>query len=179
MKFFKVLTEVKEKALAYLKKLAPNWPEYVLKDFVYNNYKNYLDEAEEVMRKWSENIGYKTIQNVVWKFETLSLTLDSFDKDTVANMKKREFGKLNPFQVPRDSERHMRTKESLQKAGPSKEPIIMVKRLDGKFELIEGFHRTMQSLLLWPRGYQQATYYAIAKNEIKDSPFPLDSLTEK
>jgi hypothetical protein len=175
MKFLRVLTEVRERALTYLKKLAPNWPEYVLKDFVYNNYKNYMDEAEDVMMKWAQNIGYASIQDVIWKFETLNLAIDSFDKDTVANMKKREFGKSNPFQVGRDQERTAGAKERLQKNGPSKEPIIMVKRLDGKFELIEGFHRTMQSLLLWPKGYQQPTYYAIAKSEIKESPFPSNS----
>ena len=174
MKFLRVLTEVRERALAYLKRLAPNWPEYVLKDFVYNNYKNYMDEAEDVMTKWAENIGYDTIQDVVWKFETLSLTLDSFDKDTVDHMKKREFGKLNPFQVSRDAERQAGAKNRLQ-AGPSKEPIILVKQPSGKYELIEGFHRTMQSLLLWPKGYQQAAYIAIAKTKIKNSPFPSNS----
>jgi hypothetical protein len=154
MKFLGVITEIREKAIAHLKKLAPNWPEYVLRDFVDGNYKNYLDEAQEVLEKWSKKQGYRNIQEVEWKFEMLDLTVDSFDRGTVNIMKEHEFGKLNP---PRPLRR-------LEEGQPNKKPIILIRHLDGKYELIEGLDRTMRSLILWPKGYQQTAYVAIKKS---------------
>ena len=41
----------------------------------------------------------------------------------------------------------------IQKQGVSSEPIILFKRRYG-YELVEGWHRTMQNLKAYPQGYK-------------------------
>lgn len=65
-------------------------------------------------------------------------------------------GKTNPYKVPRDKERHIKQKELLIKQGP-KEPVILVKK-DSQYDLLEGWHRTLQALQLFPEGDTQPAY---------------------
>jgi hypothetical protein len=83
--------------------------------------------------------------------------MDSFNKDTRDGIEKRSGGKLNPDQVPKDTERHQTQAALLQSRGVSKEPIIVIKRADG-YDLWEGFHRTIQNLNQFPQGYTCPAY---------------------
>lgn len=42
----------------------------------------------------------------------------------------------------------------IKKQGISEEPIIVTK-INGEYELQEGWHRVIQALILWPEGYEQ------------------------
>ena len=42
-------------------------------------------------------------------------------------------------------------------SGPSKEPIILINN-GNQYELLEGWHRTIQSLEMWPEGYEQIAW---------------------
>jgi hypothetical protein len=64
----------------------------------------------------------------------------------------REGGSSNPFQVPRDAERHAHQLKMIQQKGVSEEPIIVAKLSNG-YDLIEGWHRTIQHLKEFPQGY--------------------------
>jgi hypothetical protein len=64
----------------------------------------------------------------------------------------REGGSSNPFQVPRDAERHAQQSQMIQQKGVSQEPIIVAKLSNG-YDLIEGWHRTIQHLKAFPQGY--------------------------
>jgi hypothetical protein len=64
----------------------------------------------------------------------------------------REGGSSNPFQVPRDAERHAQQSQIIQQKGVSAEPIIVAKLSNG-YDLIEGWHRTIQHLKAFPQGY--------------------------
>jgi hypothetical protein len=64
----------------------------------------------------------------------------------------REGGSSNPFQVPRDAERHAQQSQMIQQKGVNAEPIIVAKLSNG-YDLIEGWHRTIQHLKAFPQGY--------------------------
>ena len=71
-------------------------------------------------------------------------------------LQQRKGGSANPYQVPKDTERHT-TQQQLIAQGPSREPIIVMQTPQG-YELVEGWHRTIQSLAKWPRGYKQVAW---------------------
>jgi hypothetical protein len=75
--------------------------------------------------------------------------------------------------VPNDEERHQGTAIRLKQntnikvhgyAGSSNdEPILLIRLKNGKYSLLEGWHRTMQNLLARPEGYNQQAYVLEAK----------------
>ena len=138
----------------WYKQQLPDWPDYVIKDFVYVQLKSKTDMEDK--KYWISKIK-EAIPNVKWKLEKLHLTMDSFNKDTRDGIEKRSGGKLNPDQVPKDTERHQTQAALLQSRGVSKEPIIVIKRADG-YDLWEGFHRTIQNLNQFPQGYTCPAY---------------------
>jgi len=136
----------------YLETIFPKVPKYVLKDMIYGMFKK--DPA--YAKKWKDT--WLTDWN--WKKETLVITLDSFDDWTKNKLQKRMRGE-NPDLVPRDTERHTVQKKRLQQ-GPSSEPIIVREQSDG-YQLLEGWHRVIQSLLMWPKGFEQDAWVAYEK----------------
>jgi hypothetical protein len=60
--------------------------------------------------------------------------------------------------VPNDIERHNTQKELILKQGLPKEPILLVK-INDKYELLEGWHRTIQLLNMFPEGYVYPNVY--------------------
>lgn len=133
----------------WYKQQLPDWPDYVIKDFVFAKLKSVNDMKDK--KEWIDHIK-KMLYNVKWKFEKINLTFDSFTEDTKTIMKKRDMGKSNPSQVPNDTERHQTQAALLQKRGISKQPIIVIKKSDG-YDLWEGWHRTLQYLNAFPNGY--------------------------
>jgi len=139
------LTEVRKANLEYFFKRYPNVPKYVVQDFMYKNYKNNPASMDDEMGLW--------LNDMKWSQQVLTITFDFFDNDTQKLLKPRMAGLKLEF-VKDDEERHQIQLDILKKNGPSKEPIIVTKT-NGEYELQEGWHRTVQSLLLWPEGYQQ------------------------
>jgi hypothetical protein len=64
--------------------------------------------------------------------------------------------------VPRDKERHA-TQAALaqQQGGVRKEPVLLIKTAKG-YELLEGWHRTIQHFAKYPNGYTGPAYVAVA-----------------
>jgi len=133
----------------WYKQQLPNWPDYVIKDLFFVKLKSTTDAIE---KKAHIDTIKKVYPNLKWKFKKLSLTFDSFDRNTKILMKNRDMGKSNPFQVPDDEKRHQTQLSLLQKRGISKQPIIVIKKSDG-YELWEGWHRTLQYLQHFPNGF--------------------------
>ena len=144
-----VISERNQGLWNWYKQQLPDWPDYVIKDFIFVKLKSVSDMEEK--KAWIDHIK-KTLPNVKWKLEKLNLTFDSFSKDTQEAMKKRDMGKSNPHQVPKDIERHQTQAALLQQRGVSKEPIIVIKKSDG-YDLWEGWHRTLQYLKQFPDGF--------------------------
>ena len=147
------LTEVRGGTLKWFTSKMPNVPAYVIRDFVYST----KDDDPEHMKFLID-----LANSLDWKQETVTITMDFWNSDTQAKIKKREGGSKNPFGVPQDAGRHAKQKELLLKTGPSTEPIIIEKTSKG-YELHEGWHRTIQSMATWPEGYKQIAWIGTKK----------------
>lgn len=149
MRVNEIITEARNSLFAYVKQQFPTWPDYVLKDFLYQQAKGIRDqdELEDFLKRNKQDYG-----QVKWRLEKLPITLDIFTPKTQRMIQSREGGSSNPFSVPRDAERHAQQSKMLQQTGVSKEPIIVAKLSNG-YDLIEGWHRTIQHLKAFPQGY--------------------------
>jgi len=143
------LTETRDSLFAFVKRHFPTWPDYVLKDFLYPQAKGIRDQAEldDFLKRNKQDYG-----NCKWTLIKLHITLDIFTPKTQREIARREGGSSNPNQVPRDAERHALQSQMIQQKGVSAEPIIVAKLANG-YDLIEGWHRTIQNLKAFPQGY--------------------------
>jgi len=143
------LTEARDSLFAFVKRHFPTWPDYVLKDFLYAQAKGIRDQAEldDFLKRNKQDFG-----NCKWTLTKLPITFDIFTPKTQRMLASREGGSSNPFQVPRDAERHAQQSQMIQQKGVSAEPIIVAKLSNG-YDLIEGWHRTIQHLKAFPQGY--------------------------
>ena len=125
------------------------WPEYVQRDFLYQQAKGIRNQAEldDFLKRNRNDFG-----KVQWRLEKLPITMDIFTPKTQRMILSRAGGSSNPFQVPRDAERHSQQLKMIQQKGVSEEPIIVAKLSNG-YDLIEGWHRTIQHLKEFPQGY--------------------------
>ena len=144
------ITELRNKLQDYLQQQFPNWPAYVVNDWLYKNAKGITNSAE--LADWMQGIkkDYPVSQ---WRLETLPITLDIFTPETQQRIKLRAGGSANPYGVPKDAERHATQQAMIQTQGVSKEPIIVFKTAQG-YDLAEGWHRTIQHLQAFPQGYK-------------------------
>ena len=139
------LSETRKATMQYFMKEFPNVPEYVVRDFMYKNYKDDPKGMDYEFGLW--------LNDLKWTKEKLFITLDFFDEDTQKLLKPRLGGK-KAFFIPNDEERHKKQAEMLKKQGVSDEPIIITKT-EGEYGLQEGWHRVIQALKIWPEGYEQ------------------------
>ena len=147
---FEDLLEIRQPLVNYLKQQLPNTPEHVIKDMIYPSVK---DANNDDMKSWINDM-----KDVTWKkHQNFKITKDIFDDRTIEQLNKRLTGE-NPNQVPRDDERHETQKNLILKQGMPKEPIILFYN-NGKYELWEGWHRTIQLLQLYPQGYIYPNVY--------------------
>lgn len=130
------------------------WPDYVVKDMLYGTLKNMpINEIEEFIESMVHEYP-----NRKWELDNIDIDINVFDEETQKQLIKRkpkEGVSANPNRVPRDKERHEKQRELIKKNGPSKEPIIIVETSDGNYSLLEGWHRTIQTLDAYPNGYKQ------------------------
>ena len=126
-----------------------HWPDYVVKDWLYGKVSDDLGLEEKKYHIQHLLQEYPVKQ---WRLEQLPITMDIFTPGTQEQIRKREGGSKNPFQVPRDTERHATQAAIIKKQGVSGEPVIMLKKPDG-YDLVEGWHRTIQNLQAHPEGY--------------------------
>lgn len=134
-------------------------PEFVLRDFIYENYKNDLGEVESLAKYYYRRRWIKV---------QLFITEELFCDDTRRSFKERDYGNKNPYNIPNDKQRIEYQREILPIKGVIN-PIIVKKQSTG-YELIEGWHRTMVGLTLWSDGYNQPTWVLL--NRIKSVIIP-------
>jgi hypothetical protein len=148
MKVSEIVLELRQGLSVYTRQQFPNWPEYVIKDLIYKGIKNMpSDEINQYIQSIKKEYPVKQ-----WKLENLKITLEMFDSETQRKLNLRQGGSANPFDVPKDAERHSTQAAMIQKQGVSKEPIILIKQ-GSKYELLEGWHRTIQHFKVFPDGY--------------------------
>jgi hypothetical protein len=129
-------------------------PEYVLKDYYFNNI---VGEFESIQKDYYGDPilatrGYwDEYLKGPWKLEILNVNPEDFDDRTVKAFLERDFGNVDTYLVPNDIER-TDIQRKIAKSTGMNEPVIVERKPNGKYELIEGWHRTMSILLLGDNG---------------------------
>lgn len=127
-----------DKVYRILRKQFPNTPEYVLKDYLSNNVLNSLSQIP----------GFITRD---YKLKIINVNPLDFTEETIDWMIDRGFGDVIDYNIPKDKER-TDYQRKIARADGRNEPIVVIKRKNGKYELIEGWHRTMSILKLGDNG---------------------------
>lgn len=148
-----LLTEKREGWYRLLQNKLPHFPEYVLKDWIYRKVEDNKDYQSFI--NWVDDF----LVGIEWEYQKdFPMTMDIFNETTQNEMKERISG-LVRSDVDRDQERHQSQKEILQTRGISKEPIILFRTENGKYQLGEGWHRTVQAFIAFPEGFTQPNVY--------------------
>jgi hypothetical protein len=143
--------EARQGLLRLLREKLPNVPEYVLNDLFYKNLKDAnQSELIDVIDDYKDY--HWTLVN------DFSITQAIFNRDTLERLAARSGGKQNPYQVPNDAQRHEKQRELMGSRGMPTEPLILLKDGD-KYELLEGWHRTIQLLNVYPNGFKYPNVY--------------------
>ena len=93
-----------------------------------------------------------------WKLEQIEVTMEIFndlDKSRLVERSPKNGTMPDQSYCPKDLKRHIIQRELIKKRGITKEPIILIERDDGKYKLLEGWHRTIQGLTVHSKGYIQ------------------------
>ena len=151
-----IVTETRQGMLNWLKDKLPNTPEYVIRDWVYKMVTQSDDiSTNEGITEWVDMY----VKDMKWETKTnFPITMDIFTDNTKKQLENRIGGEVRQ-DVDKDTERHGTQKELLQSQGISKEPIILFKTKNGKYELGEGWHRTTQTFIQFPDGFIQPNVY--------------------
>ena len=174
---YEKITEYRDRMYQYIKSIVPGIPDYVVKDWLYDNFAKGATQVPG----WSfETIG-KDIPNILkdmglsvdtkWQLvPNMKFTMDMWEPKTLKRLQARAGGSsksVDPdVHIPaRDAERHT-TQATLakQQGGVRKEPVILLKTSQG-YELIEGWHRTIQHFAMYPQGYTGPAYVAVAQGQ--------------
>ena len=166
------ITEYRDRLLQYVKSLLPNYPEYVLKDWLVPNKGDFsnLPDTElknDIMEKLK---GAGLTPNTKWQLvPDMKFTMDMFEPMTKQRLIGRAGGSSDlGMGIPRDKERHA-TQAALaqQQGGVRKEPVLLIKT-DKGYELLEGWHRTIQHFAKYPNGYTGPAYVATAQSQTEN-----------
>lgn len=164
-----LLNEYRDRLLQYVKNLLPTWPEYVLKDWLVPN-KGDLSNLPDTELKngiMEKLKGAGLTSNSKWQLvPDMKFTMDMFDPKTKQLLAGRAGGTSDlGMGIPKDKERHA-TQAALaqQQGGVRKEPVLLIKTAKG-YELLEGWHRTIQHFVKYPDGYTGPAYVAVAQGQ--------------
>ena len=153
----KNITELRQGLLNYLKQQLPNMPEYVVQDWVYKMIKN--DGGQPWTKEGIQNWIDDQLKDIKWEYKTnFPISMDIFGDKTKKELESRIGGEIRQ-DVGKDIERHKTQQNLLKSQGISKEPIIIFKTKNGKYELGEGWHRTTQAFKMYPEGFIQPKVY--------------------
>jgi len=163
------LNEYRDRLLQYVKNLLPTWPEYILKDWLVPNKGDFSNLPDtELKNGIMEKLKLAGLSpNTKWQLvPNMQFTMDMFEPMTTKRLIGRAGGHSDMgLDVPRDKERHATQAQLVQReGGVRKEPVILIKTVKG-YELLEGWHRTIQHFAKYPQGYMGPAYVAVAQGQ--------------
>ena len=171
------IVEYRDRMYQYIKSIVPTWPDYIVKDWLYaNQAKPYGREATITpsdktfatlkvgIPEQLADIGL-TVDTKWQLVPNVKFTMDMWEPKTLKRLQARAGGSSKSadpdVHIPtNDAERHA-TQAALvqQQGGVRKEPVIIIKTSKG-YELLEGWHRTIQHFAANPQGYVGPAYVA-------------------
>lgn len=181
----RVLLETRKSLYKYLKSLVPTFPDYVVRDWLYanlatgnvqtNNYS--IETLRTDLPEILKGVGLTTASN--WQFvPNMKFDMGIWEPITHKRLTARAGGNsvtTDPdVHIPKnDAERHVTQAELAKKQGGiRKEPVILISTPSG-YELLEGWHRTIQHFSMYPNGYTGPAYVAKSNHNLSESPSSL------
>jgi hypothetical protein len=186
MRASEFLVEYRDRMYQYIRSIVPTWPEYIVKDWLYANQAKPFGRQSNItpadrsfatlrafIPKMLADIGL-TVDTKWQLVPNMKFTMDMWEPKTKQRLIARAGGKSTEL-VPstmapnmKDAERHA-TQASLakQQGGIRKEPVIIIKTPQG-YELLEGWHRTIQHFAKYPDGYAGPAYVAVATTQLDE-----------
>ena len=171
------IVEARDKMYQYLKNIVPAWPDYIVKDWLYANFakgptqtKNWsFADAGKDIPDMLKDMGLSA--NTKWQLiPNMQFTMDMWEPKTLKRLQARAGGNSKSsdpdVHIPaNDAERHAtQARLAQQQGGIRKEPVILLKTSAG-YELLEGWHRTIQHFAMYPKGYTGPAYVAVAQSQ--------------
>jgi hypothetical protein len=171
------INELRDRMYQYIKSIVPGFPDYIVKDWLYANFARGATQGPN----WSFDTIGKDIPNILkdmglsvdtkWQLvPNMKFTMGMWEPKTLKRLQERAGGSSKStdpnVHIPaRDAERHA-TQAALakQQGGVRKEPVILIKTPQG-YELLEGWHRTIQHFHMYPNGYTGPAYVAVAQGQ--------------
>jgi hypothetical protein len=178
-----LVLETREGFMNYLRTASKNitgieWPDYVLRDWLYRHTKDFSPEKET--RDEFVNAVKSYLESFVnghgkghWEYKELDVSIDIFTEFVQEDLKKKMGGFINP-DISKDQQRHQTQQAQLEKQGVSPEPIIVVETIDGKYDLLEGWHRTTNALKKYGDYKQNAWVYVLDNSSSLNESFISD-----
>jgi hypothetical protein len=131
------------------------FPKYVIKDLFYDKTHNVELILRMIKGFVEDDFGIGE-----WKFMKIDINgIDSFTDDTQEMLLSKMGGKISD-KIPRDQERHNIQQSRINNSGITSEPIIVFME-DGKYDIIEGWHRTTQAIKKFGTYKQNAWVYIV------------------
>ena len=164
MRAIEFLTESRKRMYQYIKSIVPTWPDYIVKDWLYPGFSRYNDKTKRELLLMLNREGLN--RNTQWQLvPNMKFTMDIWTSHTLKKLQGRAGGLSDMgMDIPRDAERHAtQARLAQQQGGVRSEPVILIKRPDG-YELLEGWHRTIQHFHKFPDGYTGPAYVAVAQS---------------
>ena len=166
------IVEYRDRLLQYVKSLLPTWPDYVLKDWLVPNKGDFSNLPADALKNGiMEKLQLAGLTpNSKWTLvPNQQFTMDMWKPMTKERLIGRAGGHSDMgLGVPNDKERHA-TQAALaqQQGGIRKEPVLLIKTAQG-YELLEGWHRTIQHFAAHPNGYTGPAWVAVAENNLNE-----------
>lgn len=166
---FEGITEMRNRIYQYVKSVLPKWPEYVLKDWLVPNKGDFSNLSHDALKKSIMGKLQLTGLSVNTKWQLvpdMKFTMDMWEPLTQKTLIGRAGGHSDMgLGVPKDKERHaIQAQLAKQQGGIRKEPVLLIKTPNG-YQLLEGWHRTIQHFAKYPDGYTGPAYVAVAQNQ--------------
>jgi hypothetical protein len=160
------LIEYRDRLLQYVKGLLPTWPDYVLKDWLVPNKGDFSNLPADALKNGiMEKLQLAGLSvDTKWQLvPDMKFTMDVWEPTTKQRLIGRAGGHSDMgLGVPKDKERHATQAQLVkQQGGVRKEPVLLIKSSQG-YELLEGWHRTIQHFAMYPDGYTGPAYVAVS-----------------
>lgn len=165
-KFLKTKNEAIDRTSIFgqLKQILPTWPDYVINDMIMPGFSNpnsgwkTIEDAKRYLETTFLQQYGKRANQVRWRLMPVNIKMDIFDSVTMQTLPQRVQGEKHQGPPNKnDTDRGQYAAKSLQGKTSYEEPIILAK-LGGKYQLIEGWHRVIELLINFPQGTMQQAY---------------------
>lgn len=147
---------------AQLKQMLPAWPDYIIDDMLVAGFRNpdgfkSIEDAKDYLdNEFPQQYGRRA-DRAKWAMMSIDVNMNAWDSVTMQTLPQRVAG--DTHQGPsnkNDAARNAYAASSL--TGSSYQEPIIVAKMGGKYQLIEGWHRVIELLKKFPQGTQQQAW---------------------